>query len=298
MLIKNSVLSRLSVSTILSVSALLVWQKGILSQDAPCKFAPTSQISSKDQAKCLLRAVGKYGNLGSNLSSLPSPLDRFLSLPMIDLDKEIFKHYLKAHKIREEDIGGSLDEPVSRANANSPNAELARYFIIHDTSTPNFGDRAFPENINDASWNGNKLQQWTREPLLAHIFISRTGESVTPVNFSEAWRSTGYELDICGQACKGLFLSVEMVQPRRSDAKGGTGNDAIAPTPGFTDAQLDRLALVYIAASIRRGKWMIPAFHASIDAGIEGGHDDPQNFDLEHWTERLNKLVEVIKADR
>lgn len=66
---------------------------------------------------------------------------------------------------------------------------------------------------------------------------------------------------------KGLFLNVEQVQPRRSDQNASANNDALAPIPDFTDIQLDRLALVYVAASVRCGKWLIPVFHASVDAG-------------------------------
>ena len=68
-------------------------------------------------------------------------------------------------------------------------------------------------------------------------------------------------------------------------------NDRIAPEPGLTDAQLDRLALVYVAASVRRGAWLIPAFHAAVEAGIPEAHDDPQNFDLARWAERLGRLI-------
>src|SRR5262249_41348756 len=87
-----------------------------------------------------------------------------------------------------------------------------------------------------------------------------------------------------------VSVNVELVQPRLRDARG---IDAIAPTPGFTDPQLDRLALVYIAASVRRGQWLIPAFHGVVDFGV-GSHDDPQNFDLEHWASCLAALLQEI----
>ncbi len=287
---------RLFLLLAVTASFLFIFQGQALAQSKPCKLAATSEISSKDQAKCLLRPVSKFGNLGKNLSTLPVPLDRLLSLPTIDLDKDTLRRYLKANNIQESDIGGSLDSSISRGNNNSSRADLARYFIIHDTSTPNFEDRNFPANINDARWSGNDLQQLTQGEPVAHVFVNRVGESATTVNFDTPWRSTGFEVDICGVPCKGMFLSVEMVQPRRSDPSGGNGNDAIAPNPGFTDSQLDRLAIVYVAASVRRGKWMIPAFHASLDAEIEGGHDDPQNFSLDNWSEHLDNLLKQIRT--
>ena len=50
----------------------------------------------------------------------------------------------------------------------------------------------------------------------------------------------------------------------------GRRNDAQAPTPGFTAAQYDGLALLYVIASVRAGAWLVPAFHAPIDADIRG----------------------------
>ena len=64
-------------------------------------------------------------------------------------------------------------------------------------------------------------------------------------------------------------------------------NDFQAPVPGFTPAQYDALALVYVVASVRAGRWLIPAFHAVIDEGIRNKHDDPQNFELQAFADSL-----------
>lgn len=287
---KFRLLSSFFLILILTAVTLITWQEQG-NAETRCKFAPTSEIYSIEQAKCLLRQPKIFGNVGPILTSLPSPLDRLLTQPTIDLDKDTLRRYLKAQGIQEADIGGSLDERVSRANSDNPSAELARYFIIHDTSTPNFTTAPFPTNINDARWSGNDLQRWTRGTPLAHVFINRVGQSVTVKNFKTPWRATKYESQTTQR--KGLFLNVELIQPRRSPPSGPS--DAIAPTPGFTDAQLDRLALVYTAASVRRGKWLIPAFHVCVDIGI-GDHDDPQNFDLEQWAKRLGTLLSTIRT--
>lgn len=299
MLIKmfRQILSRFFLILILTIVTLVAWQEEGNAQTA-CRFAPTSEISSVEQAKCLLRQPKIFGNVESTLTSLPSPLDRLLSQPTIDLDKETLRRYLKGQGIREADLGGSLDERVSRANDDNPGAEMARYFIIHDTSTPNFQTKPFPTDINEATWKFNNFNNYgSGDKAPAHIIINRLGDSVTRKNFNIPWRSTKFESDRnCGvNKCKGLFLGVELVQPRRSSPPGTSGNDALAPTPGFTDAQLDRLALVYIAASVRRGKWLIPAFHVVVDIGV-GDHDDPQNFDLEQWAKRLNSLLVTIRS--
>jgi 3D (Asp-Asp-Asp) domain-containing protein len=261
-----------------------------------CAIEPTSRISSVNQSLCLLRPVLKGADLGAVRTSLPATIGKLMATGSMSINKEQLRRYLKQKGIAEADIGGSLDAPVSRANNNASGAEQARYFIIHDTSSPNYLDKQFPATIDTASWEGNRLSQWLRGEPIAHVFINRLGDSVTPVDFSKPWRTTGYEIDTCGIPCKGLFLGIELVQPRRSDPNGPRGNDMLAPSNGFTEPQLERLAVVYVAASIRRGKWLIPAFHAVLDADIKGGHDDPQNFDLERWDSQLGQVIEAVAA--
>ena len=94
------------------------------------------------------------------------------------------------------------------------------------------------------------------------------------------------------------FLRIENIQPRIRDRSVSFDNDAIAPEPGFTDAQLERLALVYLAASVRSEKWLIPAYHSPIDLGFPDAHDDPQHFSLEMWGRKLRELIEEIRPLR
>jgi len=252
---------------------------------SPCSFTGTPAA----QAQCLLRPVAKYGEAGQQLGALPSPLDHLIGQPTEQTtNKDLLRKYLVVHQIKEQDIGGSLSDPVSRTS----DGKLATYFIIHDTSDPTLErtDSFPPENMDAATWPGNNLSRYLKGSPVAHVFINRLGESVTGHDFKIAWRSTKYESK--ADQRKGLFLAVESVQPRRKDSKG---IDSEAPMPGFSDPQLDRLALVYVAASVRRGQWLIPAFHAVIDLGV-GTHDDPQNFDLSHWAERLNLLLQSIQS--
>ena len=112
------------------------------------------------------------------------------------------------------------------------------------------------------------------------------------------WRATKLERAVnFGNDLKGLFLHVELIQPR-SRAPGHGRNGAVAPLPGFTGAQYDRLALLYTIASVRAGEWLIPAFHAVIDADIRGGHDDPQEFDLDSFAQSLGFLLGRLGARR
>jgi hypothetical protein len=89
-----------------------------------------------------------------------------------------------------------------------------------------------------------------------------------------------------------------LVQPRvYNQPKSNPDNAPVAPVPGFTDLQYERLALSFVCASARKGEWLIPAFHCNIDKGISGGHDDPQNFELIKFTNEVLKLVSKLKEN-
>jgi hypothetical protein len=255
----------------------------------------------EEQARCLLRPVLIGGQLGAPLKRLPPPLDKLIGKPL-KVNPALLRIFLEQQNIREADIGGLLSEPVSRANTISPDAALASYFVIHDVSTPNYLNDPFPPDINEASWIWNDLNRKWLKTKVTHVYISRTGESVTAVDFKEQLpdphHGTKFARDRLRNRGKGLYLHVELVQPRRRDPQGSANNDRFAPMPGFTDVQLKRLALVYIAASVRRGEWLIPAFHASVDAGIPNAHDDPQNFDLAGWASHLGALLKSIKETK
>ena len=234
-----------------------------------------------DQAKCLLRPVMRYGRLGKPLARLPAPLEDLIGKP-VALTANSLHSYLLSNHIAEADVGGAVTNHL-----------LAKYFVIHDTSTPNYMDQSFPTNINTPAWRYNNLEGWFRRPV-AHVFVNRLGQSVAPHPWINSCRATKLEVRVLGEKSRGLFVHTELVQPRRHDPEGGARNDAIAPTPGFTDAQLDRLALLYVAASVQHGTWLVPAFHAAVDAGIPDAHDDPQNFDLALWAKRLDTLLHAL----
>ncbi len=209
--------------------------------------------------------------------------------------REALASYLSKQDL-DTDFAGYLWVSVSRAHDNDPDAPMARYFVVHDTSGPNYGRRPFPDNIDTHPQYENladyaRSDGWGR----AHVFINRTGEMLLAHDYSIPWRETKFEQAAqFGDALRGLFLHNEMVQPRRSAPAHGRRNDAQTPDPAFTRAQYDRLALLYTIASVRRGEWLVPAFHAAIDAEIPNGHDDPLNFDIDSFADSLNKLVDNL----
>ncbi len=267
----------------------------------PCEFDKT-KLSFKGnaiaQARCLLRPLSIYGAAGDELKELPQPLEKLIG-KKVKVDKTKLREYLKSNNIKEEDLGGLLDSKLSFAKLSDGKTVQARYFMLHDVSTPNYLEKPFPENINTADWLLNDLEKRWRNVKVAHVFINRLGNSVTTVDFgsvlSEKNFGTKFARDILKADAKGLQIHVEMVQPRRSHPDGFKGNDGIAPDPGFTQAQYDRLALVYLSASLRKNEWLIPSYHATMDAGIKNAHDDPQNFNLEQWATSLDELLKRLR---
>jgi hypothetical protein len=249
------------------------------------------------QAACLLRPLDRSRNLVRMAPEVPDALARRVGrsagLPTRDALLALLVKLDFAH-----DFAASLWQPVSHARDNDPAAPAARYFVIHDTSGPNYGSRAFPADMDESPKINNLRNFWCADGWAkSHVVVNRGGGMMVGHDFEIPWRETKFErAPLFEGALKGLFLHVEMIQPRRRAPGFGRRNDAQAPTPGFTAAQYDRLALLYVVASVRAGAWMIPAFHASIDSGIRGGHDDPQNFDLQIFARSLEDLLQSLQS--
>jgi hypothetical protein len=249
-----------------------------------------------EQARCLMAPVGYRGQLGPALRRLPRGLASVLEGKTALPAKSAVAQLLASEGV---DIGG-LDQPVSRANDGDPTAPLARYFVIHDTSTPYYGDAPFPANVDQDSAVNDFAPYFPagadpeRFPV-AHLFVNRRGEVRLGQYLSRPWRATKLETRVIGLPAKGLFLHVETVLPRRRDPRIQGWNDAIAPMPGFSKQQYDRLALLYISLSVRAGSWLIPAQHATIDHGLPEAHDDPQNFSFRAFDKALRRHLRALR---
>jgi len=268
-----------------------------------CAFDPETLSyagSPLQQAKCLMRGMDASRNLAPPLASLPASLSSRIGQTTGLPSRVTLSNYLAGQGL-EGDFGDYLWLPVSRAHDNDLAAPMARYFVIHDTSGPNYGRHSFPDDI-DESPKLNDLRNfdcpdgWGK----AHIFISRTGDLLVGHDYSIPWRETKFEQAAeFGGALQGLFLHNELIQPRRSAPGRGRRNDARSPDPAFTGVQYDRLALLYVIASVRAEQWLVPAFHAAIDADIANGHDDPLNFDIDSFARSLDGLMVTLgKTDQ
>jgi hypothetical protein len=271
----------------------------MLSQNIPCKLdEKTLQFIGKpiEQVRCLLRPNKIGGVLGEELKKLPKPFEKLIG-EKVKVKKDRLRKYLQTNKTDEKTLGGSLDEPLSTAKLPNGETIQAIYFLLHDTSTPNYEGKPFPLDINESTWRFNKLETWLKNPV-AHIFVNRLGESITTTPFNQpvakGW-GTKFARDFLKVDAKGLQIHIELVQPRKFSPNFPKGNDAISPEIGFTDKQYERLALLYLCASLRRGTWLIPAYHSAIDAGIKDAHDDPQNFDLDKFGKKLEEIIKKVK---
>jgi len=246
--------------------------------------------SPVEQARCLLRPADNDTQAPARDMHLPPPFETLLGKD-IRISKHAFREYLIMRRIEENAIGGNLDLPVSHSAIVGKPA--ARYFVIHDTSINVCEDTKSLATADspDASWN--QIGRWNHTKD-AHLFITRDGKGIRPQgrDFSVPWRATKLEMDVVGERSRGIFLHVENVQLRFVRLKDGQmarlkdgkcRNDSNAQSPGFTEVQYDRLSLAYLDASIRAGRWLVPAYHVALDRGISEGHDDPRNFDLAKW---------------
>jgi Fungal chitosanase of glycosyl hydrolase group 75 len=254
----------------------------------PCSFSNANlqfEGTPAKQAACLLRKVKVGGNVDDTPAALPQFLLNNVGNP-VNFTRDQMQSYLNRKGIAAADIGGDLTKGVSTTS----NHTKARYFVIHDTSDDLSPQNSFPGNINDASSSINNLAN--RKDSRAHVFINRLGQSKTTLDYSKASRGAT-KREVRNPIEKGLYLHHENVQPR---IKGAFKFAAVGPDPGFTAVQLERLAVCYLAASVRAGNWLIPAFHCVLDLGIADGHDDAQNFDLFQWVGAVEKVLAEVAS--
>ncbi len=265
-----------------------------------CKFdvgTLTFAGTPAEQARCLLNPVQPVGRLGPALEALPEAIEKRVG-GNVDLPSQETLGALLRDRGADKDLIATLNDPVSHAHDNDPLSRGATYVIFHDTSTPNYRTQPWPLSIDDDPKINNLARyECANDIERAHVFVNRTGTIFLAHDFTVPWRATKFEAaKNFGSALKGLFLHIEMIQPRRAMKGYGRRNDFQAPNPGFSQAQYDSLALVYAVASRRAGFWLIPAFHSVLDEGIRNKHDDPQNFQLEAFAASLDQLVGELRT--
>lgn len=236
-----------------------------------------------EQAECLLQKVRRAGELSpqrlppalrQRIASEAAPSPQALAAALAAFP-EPYRAYASEH----------ARTPASVTQGGLP----LRYLVIHDTSTPFLGREPFPPHL-DRDARVNSFDAYLGPEPVAHIFLNRFGQIWPGHELAEPWRATKLETRQVGVAARGRFVHIELVQPRRY-ARGSTSlGDTLAPKPGFSPEQYRQLAALYVYASARAGIWLIPAFHATLDSGLDDAHDDPQNFELKAFAREVERL--------
>ncbi|MGE0742361.1 MAG: hypothetical protein AB7O98_13550 [Hyphomonadaceae bacterium] len=265
----------------------------------PCEFSPAALAfrgDAREQARCLLRPYGRWAELHGELATLPPTLDSVVGRPFA-LDRVAVSRALVEGGVPS-DIAGDAQTQVS---FGGPERSIrARYLVLHDTSTPDLGAAPFPDNLDDDE-GVNSFHAYRRRNAVAHAFVNRRGEIYVAQDFAGPLRATKLErAEYGGRYARGLFLHLELVQPRRygdDDPGGRPDNHGIAPDVGFSAQQYRRAAQLYVLASARAGEWLIPGLHANVDRWIPDAHDDPQNFSLDAFDAALAEVIANIEAE-
>ncbi|MCP4937146.1 MAG: hypothetical protein GY927_23795 [bacterium] len=274
------------------------WSKHL----ALCKFSLKTfefKGTPADQVKCLLRKIKMNGS-SSSKQVIPEWLTMHVG-KQTNVQRSSFRKYLVKYKILETDLGGNIDKPLISTKRKDGRMVQAQYFVIHDTATANKRKRkSFPDNMNTSKWRYNNLNSslWNSTSRKVNLIINRLGNSRTFIDYEKSRQGIAVKLEYAkfAKQAKSMFLHVENVQPRIQPHPFKGKFFPMGPTPGFTDVQLRRLALAYIAASVRRGTWLIPAFHFNIDHGLKNyyAHNDPQEFDLPRWIDQVEHVLNSI----
>ena len=260
--------------------ALISPPSGAATTIGGCNFDPDTRSFAgnvEQQSICLLRKVKPKGS-GATSQSVPMWLLQRMDHP-ITLTAAQVQAYLDRNGISSADVGGAV------AMGDTP---ARRYFVIHDTSWPELPDAPrFPTDIDLPGHPSNRLTGWDGISKKVNLIISRDGRSRTFLDWSAARTSSATKLEVRSNASRVAFVHVENIQVRMKPPGSWAWR---APEPGLGNAQEQRLALAYVVASLRAGRWLIPAYHFNIDQGLPDGHDDPQNADLASWVARIQSI--------
>ena len=233
----------------------------------PCGFDPTTmsfQGEPAEQAKCLMRGMDQSRNLAPPVESLPPAAYR----PRRHRTRPAQPRGAEHIPVQARSGMGfrrlSVDAGVARQRQRSGRADGALFrHSRHQRAEfrPPLLSRRRRWRLQDQQSRPSSNARTAGERRMSSSTVPAACCSITSCPFPGA-RPNSSRRRISAGALKGLFLHVELIQPRRA-AGHGRRNDAQSPTPAFTTAQYDRLALLYVIASVRASRWLIPAYHAA-----------------------------------
>lgn len=214
-----------------------------------------------EQALCLLAPSVKAAR-SKPLASLPATFDALVGTAFYTTPQAM-EQFMLARGVKEGDVGG----PV-RLRAALSEEEPAQYFVLHGITGQKDGR---PGGLGNVSAGG-------------HVVVAPDGSSKTLEDFFSPLCATRFEKDL--RSTRGRFLHVALLSQKR------------AQVPAVTNVQYRRLADIYIAASARAEKWLIPVFAGTLDKGLNGGAQSPAGFDLDQWADAVREAYRTFFAGR
>jgi 4-alpha-glucanotransferase len=220
--------------------------------DQPCDPSPYSPISrllwnefylDVSRSPELERCPEAQATLASD--AFREARDRLRRSPLVDYREEMaLKRQVLEQLARS--TSDARTEEMDRFLAGRPEVEdYARFRAVMEKRGEVW--HRWPQPLRDGDPKINNLARYacSNDIERAHVFINRGGKIFLAHDFAVPWRATKFETaSNFGPALKGLFLHIELIQPRRALKGYGSRNDFLAPTPGFSQAQYDSLALV------------------------------------------------------
>jgi hypothetical protein len=175
---------------------------------------------------------------------------------------------------------GLLGEPVAAELGGDRSSPVyAKFFVIHDTA-------GFDE-YGTAAGETNPSQRSSTRGI--HLWISARA-----THLQRDWGSGGFGTKMETGAENRHFLHVELSRDRALEQA----------STFYNDSQYDRLAVAYLFASARKGKFITVTSHNEVDRACcvyddqrrsfkDYGHHDPERFDLERWYKRVSAIADL-----
>ena len=185
----------------------------------PCHFdVETSSFAGDavEQARCLVTPVRTGGYLNERLEKLPPAFQDYVGNAKDMPSRDALRALLRERGL-EDMFGPGLSKPVSHAHDDDPMSRGATYFVIHDTSSPNFGNKAWPADIDadQGHQQARALCLFEQHRARAHLHQSLRRDSVSARFRKTLARDQVRDRDQFRHALRGLFIHNELIQPRK-----------------------------------------------------------------------------------
>lgn len=274
--VQKSVLTMTTFKLGLVIFACLVCANTYVRAQTPICFNFRNPI---EKAQCLLKSDRNPVVLPRNFKSLLSESVYESDLISWRDDSGVRLHFEYVRRMRGGGhIGGPLKDRIP-----------AQYFVIHSV-TPGSSSTISEEESDLRILHQHEVRaergrinlNALHESGLFHVYAFRDGRSVTVADFIDVRRTSN--------------LVTSGIDPRLFTHVGVEVPSSNSPSNilSFTEAQAQTLALVYVVASIRAERWLIPAFHSSLEPTFKHYQIEPNSLWL--WDYEIGQLIQLLDS--